>query len=70
VEAVRIRLNGADREVPAGLTVAALLDHLGLAPARVAVERNARVVPRADHAREPVAAGDRLEIVTFVGGGR
>jgi len=35
----------------------------------VAVERNRRVVPRAEQARETLADGDDLEVVTFVGGG-
>lgn len=46
-----------------------LLDHLDLAGQRFAVERNGRVVPRDQHGAEPLLAGDRLEVVTFVGGG-
>jgi sulfur carrier protein len=55
--------------VPHGTTVAALIDVLGLADRRVAVERNREVVPRAQHSSTVLAAGDRLELVTFVGGG-
>lgn len=64
-----ITVNGDARDVPAGLTVAGLLEHLGLGGRRVAVERNRAVVPRAEHATTTLAAGDRLEVVAFVGGG-
>jgi sulfur carrier protein len=49
--------------------VASLLAELGAAGPRVAVERNRRIVPRAEHGAEKLAEGDRLEVVTFVGGG-
>ena len=62
-------INGETRTVVQGTTVAALLVNLGLGDRRVAVERNREVVPRADHASTELAAGDRLELVTFVGGG-
>lgn len=62
-------MNGEPMELPEGLTVLALLRHLGVKAERVAVERNGTVVKKARHAEEPVAAGDVLEIVTFVGGG-
>jgi len=64
-----IVLNGEPRAVAPGTTVAALLAELGLDPRRVAVERNLDIVPRAEHAATRLHAGDRLEIVTFVGGG-
>lgn len=64
-----IQLNGEPREVPDGLTVAALLEHLQIHPGRVAVERNLEILPRDEWAVTPVAAGDRYEIVHFVGGG-
>lgn len=56
-------------ELPDGLTVLALLHHLGVRAERVAVERNGLVVKKARHAEERVAPDDVLEIVTFVGGG-
>jgi sulfur carrier protein len=65
---VKVRVNGEEREVPADATVAALIRALGLAE-RVAVERNGRLVPRGEHERTRLADGDRLEIVTLVGGG-
>ena len=62
-------INGRVREVPAGATVASLLEGLGLGSGRVAVERNGAIVPRAEYEATPLAEGDRLEIVQFVGGG-
>jgi thiamine biosynthesis protein ThiS len=66
---IDIVVNGEPRRVAAGITVSGLLAELGLADRRVAVERNREVVPRAEHARTALAAGDALELVTFVGGG-
>ncbi|NMC19247.1 MAG: sulfur carrier protein ThiS [Thermogutta sp.] len=64
-----ILLNGEEREIPAGMTVGELLRSLGLGGKPVAVERNLEVVPLAKHAETGLQAGDRLEIVTLVGGG-
>lgn len=66
---IEIVVNGATRSVSDGMTVAALIQHLGIA-GTVAVERNREIVPRAQHAETTLAAGDRLELVTFVGGGQ
>jgi thiamine biosynthesis protein ThiS len=66
---ITIQLNGEQREVPSGLTVAALLKHLQFPVDRVAVERNLEIVPRTRWDVSPVEAGDRLEVVHFVGGG-
>jgi sulfur carrier protein len=66
---IPVILNGQPTLVPAGLTVAGLLDHLAIAAVGVAVERNRRVVRRADHATTTLADDDVLEIVRFVGGG-
>ncbi|WP_145446612.1 sulfur carrier protein ThiS [Mucisphaera calidilacus] len=65
---MKIVLNGDDREVSAA-TVAALIDELGLAGQPAAVELNARVVPKRAHAEATLAEGDRVEVVTLVGGG-
>jgi len=64
-----IQLNGEPREIPEGLTLAALLEWLGLAADRVAVERNREVVKRSDWSATPIEEGDRLEVVQMVGGG-
>ena len=66
---IDITVNGAPRQVPRGTTVADLIALSGLGERRVAVERNRDVVPRARHAEVVLEAGDRLELVTFVGGG-
>ncbi len=64
-----ITVNGEDRAVPDGSTVEALVSLLGLRREHVAVELNREIVPRAQHETRALAAGDHLEIVTFVGGG-
>jgi len=64
-----ITLNGTQVEVADGITVAGLLRERDLPPERVAVERNREIVPRATYGQVVLAAGDVLEIVTFVGGG-
>ena len=67
--AVTIRVNGDEREVPAGLSVAGLLEHLGLHPRMVVVERNGDILRRAALDAAPVEPGDSYELVHFVGGG-
>jgi thiamine biosynthesis protein ThiS len=55
--------------VPGGISVAAMLEELGLDRRKVAVERNLEIVPRATLGEVAVADGDAYEIVRFVGGG-
>ena len=64
-----VQLNGECREVPEGLTLAALVEWLKLPRDRVAVERNLEIVPRARWNVTPIQVGDRLEVVHLVGGG-
>ena len=66
---VVLRVNGEQREVPVGTTVAGLLASLGVAQGQAAIERNGEVVPRRLHAEQVLAEGDVIEVVTFVGGG-
>jgi sulfur carrier protein len=66
---MEVTVNGAKREVPEGLTVRGLVEHLGLVQGPVAVEVNRVIVPRARHMEARVTAGDVIEIVHFVGGG-
>ena len=66
---IDVVINGQPRTVNAGTSVAGLIGDLGLSGKPVAVERNREVIPRARHAETLLAAGDRLEVVTFVGGG-
>jgi sulfur carrier protein len=65
-----IHLNGEQREIPEGLTLADLLEWLKLPADRVAVERNLEIVPRERWRATRMEAGDRLEVVHFVGGGK
>ena len=66
---VQIHVNDERREVAAGTTIASLLADMQLQPRYVAVERNLDLVPRGRHAESILQDGDRLEIVTLVGGG-
>jgi len=67
--ALMIVVNGDQRAVQSGGTVADLLIAIGIENGRVAIERNLQILPRAEWATTQVAAGDRYEIVQFVGGG-
>ena len=62
-------VNGEPRRASAGQSIADLVTGLGLNPAKVAVERNGDIVPRATLAQVLLGDGDQLEIVHFVGGG-
>lgn len=64
-----VRINGEQRRVAGGTSVAALIAELGLDAKRVAVERNLEIVPRSTFADVEVEDGDEYEIVHFVGGG-
>jgi sulfur carrier protein len=66
---MKLMVNGNPVELPDGSTVTALLAHLAVEAARVAVERNQDVVPRRSWAEARLREGDQIEIVTFVGGG-
>lgn len=63
-----IQLNGEEREVEAA-TVADLVATFGFDPKKVAIERNLTIVPRSLYAETRLQSGDRIELVTFVGGG-
>jgi thiamine biosynthesis protein ThiS len=66
---VMLTLNGERRMLEAPVTVAGLLASLGLDTRKVAVERNAEIVPRSSYGETLLASGDALEIVHFIGGG-
>jgi sulfur carrier protein len=66
---MQLTVNGQPRELAEGSTIADLLSELELDPRTLAVERNLDLVPRAKHAETQLAAGDRVEVVTLVGGG-
>src|SRR3954468_5439244 len=66
---LRLTVNGELRNADPGTTVAALLKTMGIDPARVAIERNRDVIPRATWGEAGLSDGDRIEIVAFIGGG-
>lgn len=66
---MNVFVNGQPRQVPAGTTVADLLAALKLPPRGVAVEVNQTIVPRVRHPEHPLDDGDRVEVVSLVGGG-
>jgi len=64
-----IRVNGEHRRVHGGVSIADMLNGIGVDPAKVAVERNLEIVPRSAFGEVCVEDGDDYEIVHFVGGG-
>ena len=66
---VNVVVNGRPHQLQDGTTIAELLQQLALPPRGVAVEVNQEIVPRARHAEQALADGDRLEVVSLVGGG-
>ena len=67
---VQTTVNGEPATIVGGETVADLVRRYGLTPERVAIEVNAQLVRRANFPSPPLTAGDRVEIVTLVGGGQ
>ena len=68
INAMKIVINGQEQTF-SPITLARLIEQLGMKQDRVAVELNRNIVPRAQWAETNLAEGDRLEIVHFVGGG-
>ena len=66
---MQLTINGEARQFDALGSVSALVESLGLDPRKVAIERNLEIVPRSTYAATPLADGDRIEIVHFIGGG-
>jgi sulfur carrier protein len=66
---MQISVNGKSRQVPDGATAAQLVELLGLAGRRLAMEVNGEILPRSRHADHSLDPGDRVEIVHAVGGG-
>ena len=69
-ETIRIVVNGEERRVPAGTTAARLVEELGLAGRRIAMEVNGEIVPRSTYAEHRFRDGDRVEVVQAIGGGQ
>ncbi len=63
-------INGKPEQLPDGISAAQLIEHLGLADQRLAMEVNEEIVPRSRFAQHRFAAGDRVEIVRAIGGGQ
>ncbi len=66
---MQLTVNGESHTVPARISLLGLIEHFGLEPRKVAIERNLEIVPRSVYAETQLGEGDRLEIVHFVGGG-
>ena len=66
---MRVQINGKDEDIDAGMTVAGLVGRFNLQPKHVAVEVNCDLVPRKVFETTGLKEGDRIEIVTLVGGG-
>lgn len=66
---MNITLNGEKRDVPDGLTVRGLLEHLKIQTEKVAVERNLEIVKKAAYEATMLQEGDSLEVVSFMAGG-
>lgn len=65
---MQVSVNGKTHELPEAMTVAQLVEHLGLS-APLAVELNRQVCPKQKHSETPLQSGDVVEVVTIVGGG-
>ncbi len=66
---MKVIVNGEEREVPAGTTIATLLIELKLDKMACAAEVNRRLIPKREHVTHELEEGDRIELVTLVGGG-
>jgi sulfur carrier protein len=66
---MKVKINGEQKEITEGVSVAALLDELQIRPGRVVVELNRDIVSREAHGSTALKEGDVIEIVHFVGGG-
>ena len=67
---MKLMINGEAREFEQPLTLAAMIENLGMKADRVAVELNRDIAPRDSWASTQLSEGDRIEIVQFVGGGK
>lgn len=66
---IQLFVNGETQEFEKDATVTNLLEKLGTSPERVAIELNLQVLDKQEYARTLLKDGDRLEIISFVGGG-
>lgn len=68
-EAIQIQVNGEERGCPADATVGDLLRELAIKTERVAVELNLEILDRKEFDQRSLKQGDRVEILSFIGGG-
>jgi sulfur carrier protein len=68
-ELITISVNGIPRQLLGPISIAALIDEMGLTGKRIALERNGEIVPRSSFQTKQLADGDKLEVVVAVGGG-
>lgn len=66
---MRIHVNGEEQRLPEAITVTELIESIGLADQRIAVEVNREIIPRGEYGETRLAEGDRVEIVRAIGGG-
>jgi sulfur carrier protein len=66
---MRIQLNGKAYDSSDGMTIAQLLNHLGVEGDRVAVELNLDIISKQEYSKVALKEGDNVEVVHFVGGG-
>ncbi|TKS59690.1 MAG: thiamine biosynthesis protein ThiS [Nitrospira sp.] len=68
-DTIQIQVNGEAQAWRSGATIADLLQDLEIKTERVAVELNLEILDRAAFAQRPLKDGDRIEILSFIGGG-
>ena len=66
---MNIVVNGAERDIPIGQTVAQLIEELSMVGERIAVEVNQEIVPRSTYDNHELRPNDKVEVVTAIGGG-
>ena len=66
---IDIYLNGEAANLPAGMNIRGLIEHMQLTGKRIAVEVNREIVPGSLHEERTLEAGDQVEIVQAIGGG-
>ena len=64
-----IQLNGEEHDIEAGITVAGLLEYLGVRLDQVAVEVNLEIIEKGGFEAQILKEGDRVEVMSFIGGG-
>lgn len=66
---MQITINGEAQNLPTISTIAQLMAQLGVDVRQAGVEKNRRIIPKSRYAEEPLADGDEIEIISFIGGG-